>query len=469
MPMRRFCQTCFVLAMMIAQPVAGQAWEVAESGPEGNARQRHDDVGFVSASQGWLVNTRGEIWRSDDGGHNWAQQLDSNGFYRFRAIAPLDSRNAFVGTVQSAGAVLFTTTDGGDTWTDVSNRISGTQPVGVCGMSVVTPRVAYGVGAYYGSATMIKTTNAGATWTGRSLQPLAETLVDVHFFDENTGIAVGGTSEQLRGNAVVLRTTDGGSTWSRVYESSRSAGITGEWGWKISFPSPLVGYVSVEYGSNNNGQPAKVLKTLDGGVTWTPIPVTGSVSRNGLQGIGFISEDEGWASGRGVTSYTSDGGATWQQLRDWAPVEQTDNSGNVLAGPEGQLDGSVNRILIVNDTLAVAVGRRVYLLNPVASTAITEAPPVPDRFRLAEAYPNPFEDAVTLRYELLEPGPVRVEVVDAVGRTHGVLLSEFQAAGSHEVTWAGTDEAGRKLGSGMYFLVVDFDRSPEVKQVVLIR
>ncbi|NNE70761.1 MAG: hypothetical protein HKN29_10425, partial [Rhodothermales bacterium] len=275
--MRAF-SICLALVAFLSDPAMGQRWDVADSAPEGNARQRHDDVGFAGGA-GWLVNTAGEIWKSEDWGRNWEKQLDTNGFYRFRALAPLDSRNAFVGTVQSSGAVLFTTTDGGDTWTDVSNRISGTRPVGICGMSVVDGRVAYGVGAYHGSATVIKTTNAGATWTGRSLRPLAETLVDVHFFDQDTGIAVGGTSESLRGNAVVLRTTDGGSTWSRVYESVKGSGISGEWGWKISFPSPEVGYVSVEYASNNDGHPAKILKTTDAGVTWTALDVTGSVSR----------------------------------------------------------------------------------------------------------------------------------------------------------------------------------------------
>ncbi|NNE69257.1 MAG: hypothetical protein HKN29_02710 [Rhodothermales bacterium] len=293
--------------------------------------------------------------------------------------------------------------------------------------------------------------------------------MDVHFFDQDTGIAVGGTSESLRGNAVVLRTTDGGSTWSRVYESVKGSGISGEWGWKISFPSPEVGFVSVEYASNNDGHPAKILKTTDAGVTWTALDVTGSVSRAGLQGIGFRTETEGWASGRGVTSYTADGGNTWTQLLDWAAAEQTDQGGNVLASPAGQLDGAINRIIFVNDSLGVAVGRRVYLLNPASVTGVVQAPGVPDGFVLRDAYPNPFSDHLTVEFDLMEPGPVRIEIVDAVGRTHGVLATGMRTAGLHQITWDGRDENGRRMPSGMYFLLMDFDRSPEVKQVVLIR
>ncbi|MFT4605528.1 MAG: photosystem II stability/assembly factor-like uncharacterized protein, partial [Rhodothermales bacterium] len=303
----------------------------------------------------------------------------------------------------------------------------------------------------------------------RSMQPMAQTLVDVHFTDENVGFAVGGTSEQLRGNAVVLRTADGGATWSRVYESSRASGIDGEWGWKISFPTPMVGYVSVEYASNWDGQTAKVLKTTDAGLTWNPVEVTGSVSRAGLQGIGFTTPDRGWASGRGITSYTEDGGATWTQLLDWSDEVRTDNAGNVVSSPDGQLDGSINRIVVLSDTLAIAVGRRVYRLNPALATSVAPAPAVPEVFRLFDAYPNPFEDHVTLEYELDEPTDVRIEVMDALGRTHGVIQSGREASGRHRVTWDGLDANGRRLPSGMYFLLMDVDRSPELKQVVLIR
>lgn len=458
-----------VVLLLLPSPVLSQGWEPATSAPEGNSRQRHDDVGFGDATRGWLVNTRGEIWKTDDAGHVWELQLDTNGFFRFRSLAPIDRRHAFAGTVQTPGAVLFATDDGGESWTDVTNRISGTQPIGICGMSVVTDRLIFGVGAYYGSATLIKSTNGGVTWTGKSMRPLAQTLVDVHFINEDVGFATGGTSEQLTGEAVVLRTEDGGTTWTSVYESTRESGIVGEWGWKISFPTPMVGYISVEYATNYDSRPAKVLKTVDGGLTWSPLDVTGSVSRAGLQGIGFISADRGWASGRGVTSFTEDGGASWTQLLDWSPEPVEDVNGTLVSSPEGQLDGSINRILVVSDTLAIAVGKRVYRLNPALATGTTPATSVPERFRILEAYPNPFEDQVTLEYDLMEPGEVRVEVMDALGRSHGIIRSGREGAGRHRITWDGRSTDGQRLPSGMYFLLMDLDRSPELKQVVLIR
>lgn len=141
----------------------------------------------------------------------------------------------------------------------------------------------------------------------------------------------------------------GGSSWTKVFQSQRDPSISGEWGWKISFPTPLIGYVSVEYRSNPNSNDAKVLKTTDGGKTWHELAVRGSKSNLGLQGIGFISPEVGWASGRGVTSVTLDGGETWEQL-----VHLSSQN------PNGQLDGAMNRFFMVNDTLAYGVGSRLY-------------------------------------------------------------------------------------------------------------
>ena len=44
---------------------------------------------------------------------------------------------------------------------------------------------------------------------------------------------------------------------------------SGEWGWKIQFFNPRLGFVSLE-----NDSAAAILKTIDGGQTWKRIEVT---------------------------------------------------------------------------------------------------------------------------------------------------------------------------------------------------
>src|SRR5690606_38992023 len=146
--------------------------------------------------------------------------------------------------------------------------------------------------------------------------------------DENEGLAVGGTNANLSATsnrAVVLRTTDGGETWVRQFVST---GFGSEWGWKITFPTRQVGYVSVEYRTARSS--GKVLKTIDGGLTWAEVEIPAGDPYRGLQGVGFLTEDLGWASGRGEASLTVDGGEHWQ--------------------PFSSLDGRVNRFRFFGDS-----------------------------------------------------------------------------------------------------------------------
>jgi photosystem II stability/assembly factor-like uncharacterized protein len=76
------------------------------------------------------------------------------------------------------------------------------------GLSSATAGLAVGTGA----AAVLKTTNGGATWTAVSAPP-ARNLYAVDLVG-TTGYAVGRTSAGRA--ATVLKTTNGGSTWTAV-------------------------------------------------------------------------------------------------------------------------------------------------------------------------------------------------------------------------------------------------------------
>ena len=460
----------FLLSILLSLPflaepkthVEAPTWTHVSSFPNAPSG-RYDDMTFLTAEKGWVVNLAGEIWRTGNAGESWTKQND-NSSTPFRSVTfrPIPNSRGldvgWAGTLHTASSVLWETHDGGDHWVDITHRISGIVPQGLCGM-VAVGNSAWGVGAFNGNPTLIQTHDGGISWVGQDMRGLAGALVDVHFINEQVGIATGGSGGSLDGEAVVLRTNDGGATWEKVFQSTRSASINGEWGWKISFPTDLVGYISVETINNPGLEDAKVLKTVDGGVTWEEIRIDGSVSGAGLQGIGFISPDVGWASGRGVTSVTVDGGDTWQQLNHFNP--QTG---------DGQMDGRMNRFYMVNDTLAFGVGRRLYKISGFgAITVNSEVAQQPESFSIEPSYPNPFSASTTLRYTLREPSGVEVRVVDMLGRVHTVSSSRFQDVGTHEIVWDGTDESGVRLPSGNYIFLVDIGESIETKQVVFLR
>jgi hypothetical protein len=80
------------------------------------------------------------------------------------------------------------------------------------------------------------------------------------------------------------------------------------------------------------------------------------------------------------------------------------------------------------------------------------------------AYPNPFNPATRVAFELPAAGAVRLEVFDLQGRRVAVLHDGPLAAGRHELEWRGRDENGASVAGGVYLArVVTASSSRTVK------
>jgi hypothetical protein len=81
----------------------------------------------------------------------------------------------------------------------------------------------------------------------------------------------------------------------------------------------------------------------------------------------------------------------------------------------------------------------------------TPAPSVLARAaRLLPNVPNPFNPRTEVRFALDTPARVRLDVLDARGRRVATLLDAARPAGSQQVLWTGSDDAGRAVASGVY-------------------
>ena len=309
--------------------------------PESPAHARHDDVFFLDASNGWLVNTRGEVHRTRDGGESWERVATVPGVF-LRCVGFASPSRGWAGNINATtqarvGAALFETADGGVTWSNVSDRIAGDPVVGLCGMRVLGATIV-AVGRWNGPAVFVKSTDGGRTWTARNLAGLASGLVDVFFFNEQDGFAVGGLgvgsseAEQRSSRTVVLRTSDGGASWQTAYLSES----VGQWAWKIDFVDDSVGFVTTE-GPSPQGV---VLKTVDGGATWTPVLVSPGAA---FEGVAFVTRERGWVGSFPTLFATTDGGASWAPLH---------------------FGTRVNRMRVVGPDLVYASGDRVYRWTP---------------------------------------------------------------------------------------------------------
>lgn len=287
---------------------------------------KQDDITFINENEGWYINGYGSIYHTRDGGATWEKQLEKKGTF-FRCIAFVDSLIGFVGTVGTDyfpnvtdTIPLYGTTDGGKTWNPVS--YSGPYVKGLCAIDIVKEQYInhgktdykvhiYAVGRVGSPANMMVSHDGGLTWNSNSMNDDCKMLFDIRMFDKNNGIVCAASDEDVeKSNALILKTNDGGKTWTKVYQSSRPFETT----WKASFPTDQVGYVTIQsYNSDPNVKQQRVAKTVDGGNTWQEINLIEDAGAREF-GVGFIDENHGFVGTMNSGYETKDGGKTWSPV-----------------------------------------------------------------------------------------------------------------------------------------------------------
>ena len=287
---------------------------------------KQDDICFINEQIGWYVNGFGKVFHTKNGGITWEKLYEQKGSF-FRAIAFMDQNIGFLGTVGtdyfpnvSDTIPLYKTTDGGLSWTPVA--YDGPYVKGLCAINIVRePFINHGVTDYkihlfavgrVGSPANIMISNdGGETWNSHSLQHEAKMLFDIYMFDKNKGIACAASDENIAySNALILKTEDGGKNWKKVYQSSRPFETT----WKVSFPTPNIGYVTIQsYNPDPNVKQQRIAKTTDGGNTWEEIDLIQDALARQF-GIGFLDENHGFVGTMSSGFETKDGGKTWSPI-----------------------------------------------------------------------------------------------------------------------------------------------------------
>lgn len=185
-----------------------------------------------------------------------------------------------------------------------------------------------------GRAIIYRTSNGGRTWI-RAKVKFRGWLNAVCFADRRVGWAVGGRPGGLR--SLVLRTVDGGRHWTRqtaanswewrdvqaltrkrawiVGDSSAMARTTnGGRRWRAVEPGLGENFVAVEFRNRLLGWAASwgsVIKTTDGGATWTTQYSIGG-GDDFITDIAFADSQHGWFVGdAGHMHATTNGGGMW--------------------------------------------------------------------------------------------------------------------------------------------------------------
>ena len=93
----------------------------------------------------------------------------------------------------------------------------------------------------------------------------------------------------------------------------------------------------------------------------------------------------------------------------------------------------------------------------------------PAKFMMAEARPTPFMNTTEIEFSLPEKATATVNVYDVSGKLVKTLLSGTLDAGRHTVTWNGTDNVGRSVQSGVYFVKLTAGKHEAVRKVIFVK
>ena len=90
---------------------------------------------------------------------------------------------------------------------------------------------------------------------------------------------------------------------------------------------------------------------------------------------------------------------------------------------------------------------------------------------LYQAQPNPANPSARIRYTIAEKGRVVLRIFDVSGRLVRTLVEEVQepAAKGFEVKWDGTNDAGQRVGSGVFFYQIDAPGFRSSKKLVILK
>jgi len=236
-------------------------------------------------------------------------------------LQAVSAPSARVAWVSGHGGVVLRTTDGGAHWTRVP--APGGDSLQFRDVHAVDSAVAWLLAAGPGARSRIyHTRDGGQAWTAQFVNGDSAAFYDCFaFWDARRAVAF---SDAVAGVFQILVTEDGGGHWRRVLASDLPPAQPGEGAFAASGTCVATAGSRHAWIATGAADTARVLRTTDGGRTWTAAvtPVRGGPTA-GLAAIAFLDTLHGVALGvsEGVADATSrapnvtrttDGGRTWQ-------------------------------------------------------------------------------------------------------------------------------------------------------------
>ncbi len=411
------------------------SWKICNTPAFSN---RVDDIFMVNAQIGYAVCGDSKVVKTIDGGDNWTLLNQAgNGLY-CRSVEFINTQKGFVGGFYFNGGgsnpsnVLRKTSDGGATWTDITNAINPIARKGICGLAAADSNTIYGCGNWYqDSAYIIKSIDGGNAWSFINMAAYASSLIDMHFISADTGFATGKSPAPLE-SAIILYTTDGGTTWTTKFLNT----VPNELCWKIQKLTNNIYFASIE---DLNPGTSKILKSTDGGMTWTIKQVL--ATNDNMEGVGFINPSKGWAGGGNQTYESNDGGNTWSVI-------------NICQG--------MNRVFKVNDSLLFASGSsKIWKYSP-STLNLLKSKEADEKYIAVKCNPNPAKEKINVTINLFRNTHAQLILYNEQGQEIKLIDNNDKPVGEYKYTIS-TNE----IPSGMYYLVLKTHEARVIEKIII--
>ncbi|NWG28072.1 MAG: T9SS type A sorting domain-containing protein [Ignavibacteriaceae bacterium] len=134
-------------------------------------------------------------------------------------------------------------------------------------------------------------------------------------------------------------------------------------------------------------------------------------------------------------------------------------------------DDGKEDIVIHLDDIITNVGMRLFTFIYKAdfSVDVNEPESLPEKFNLYPNYPNPFNPATNIRFEIPEYSFVSIKVYNVLGKEITTLLEKELSPGSHTIDWEAKDSNNELLPSGVYLIRLTAGKYTHSVKAVLLK
>ena len=396
------------------------------------------------------------IYISNDEGINWID--GSNGLYNAEVNTMLSKGNLiFAGT---EGSGIFLSSNYGDSWIRNNN---GLKDGYISSLTEIDSIILAGTGRG-----LYLSSDNGNIWKMLDNELLYYPILSLVV--KGTNIFAGTSSTGI------FKSTNNGLTWNRV-----NTGLT-----QFKIKSLATNGINIYAGSDSG----YVFYSSNNGLSWNSIRI-GFTKYSVYSLIAIGSHLYAATYGDGVF-YSSNYGANWKKIDDGfknslAKVAYVFNDDNIFF--IGTNYGDIS--LLSNDTSWTDVSDGLAQYSHIKSVTLHDSIlfvgtwrtgfsiwrrplselitiKIPSQLTLEQNNPNPFNSNTEFKYGIPKDGNVIFRIYDIQGQLVKNLVSDFEIAGSHTISWDGRDESGIDVFTGVYICRIQFEGQSLSKKMFFV-